>query len=468
MTQRGKILFIDDEIDFSESLIEVLRPFLPESKWECCVSQLEVTQALSNFKPDLCLLDLVLDTRLSVESGFQVLAEIMRFAPDQRVIVLTGHENSELGVRALNQGAANFLRKPPNVEHLAALIKDGIAQSRVRKELVELRAKQLFDLSQFLVGESPQMRKVRELVFFAGTTSQPVLLTGETGTGKGECAIAIHKFGRRRLHNFVRYQPAVASQDLITSELFGHSKGAYTGALVAKKGLIEEASEGTLFLDEVDEFGLGTQVALLGVLQNKSIRPVGENRDIAVDFRLICATNTDTQEALRSGKLREDFYHRIAHLTIYLPPLRDRQGDITLLARHVLTDLNLRGEIGRLFLSDNAILCLEHYSWPGNIRELIAVVENAAFRAIFEGRSFIGTSDISFVLPRDRNLALDANAQYELVRGDNFKEKVEAYKLILIQDALKESKGNQSKAAELLGLDRSSFRRILQRKDISN
>jgi DNA-binding NtrC family response regulator len=468
MIHGGKVLFIDDDQDFADSVIEGIKKSLSGVTWKIVNSPTQVEAEFLLFNPELCILDLELDPKRGVESGFQALTQIITAVPDQRVIVLTGHGKTELGVRALNQGAANFLRKPPNLGHLAALIKDAITQACIRKELVELRGKQLFDLSQYLVGESFQMTKVRELVLFAASTNQPVLLTGETGTGKGECAIAIHKTSKRRQNKFIRYQPAVASQDLINSDLFGHSKGAYTGATTGKKGLLEEASGGTFFLDEVDEFAPGTQVALLGVLQSKSMRPVGENREVSVDFRLICATNTPIASALESGKLREDFYHRVAHLKIELPPLRERHGDITILARHVLDTLNQRGDVPRLFLSDKTAVLLEHHEWPGNVRELIAVVENAAFRATFEGRSHLVETDVLFVIPQKQKLQKQIfSPEKDSTKSGQvrtFSESVENYKYELIQDALNRVGGNQSKASQLLSLDRTSLRRILKRK----
>jgi DNA-binding NtrC family response regulator len=294
---------------------------------------------------------------------------------------------------------------------------------------------------------------------------QPVLITGETGTGKGECALAIHRFGKRSTGRFVRYQPSTGSQDLIASDLFGHSRGSYTGAIGNRRGLIEEASGGTLFLDEIDEFGIATQVALLGVLQEKRIRPVGENREVSVDFRLVCASNCDLDRAVSNGKLREDFYHRIAHLVIHLIPLRERKEDIPLLALHILEEINRRGELPLIGISEEAEDFLKIHTWPGNIRELVATVENGAYKATFDGREVISKADIAFVRSIASKPGVEPGGEGETAGAlvGNFKEKVEQYKMLLIRQSLARNQGNISRAAAELGLDRTSFKRLLRR-----
>jgi len=463
------VLIIDDDLDFSESLIGQLAKLIPQVQWHHLQKHHEDLACLEKdikcLRPEVILLDLVLNPYIGVESGFKVLNALRNDFPEIRVIVLTGYGKSELGVRALNLGAASFLQKPPEIEHLAALIIDCLAQAKIRTEIAELRAVKLLDLSRHLIGDSECMKAVREKVLFAGSTLQPVLITGETGTGKGECALAIHRFGKRNKGRFVRYQPSTVSQDLIASDLFGHSRGSYTGAAASRRGLIEEASGGTLFLDEIDEFGVATQVALLGVLQEKRVRPVGENKEVAVDFRLVCASNADLSRIGSSGKLREDFYHRIAHLLIHLIPLRERREDIPLLALYTLEEMNRKGDLPIIGLSQEAKSVLMLHSWPGNIRELVATVENGAYKATFDGRDGILKSDIAFVR------SVEGPAGSELEEGNvvgasavgNFKEKVEQYKGLLIRQALARNHGNISRAAAELGLGRTSFKRLTRR-----
>ncbi len=459
------VLIIDDDIDFSDSLTRQLVKAVPRVQWHHVHTVPLVDKELKRIQPEAVLLDLVLDPHLGVESGFKVLRALGEDFPDVRVIVLTGHGGSEVGVRALNLGAASFLQKPPDIDHLAALIHDCLRQAKIRSEIKELRAVKLQAISSHLIGESEYMKEVREKVLFAGSIDQPVLITGETGTGKGECALAIHRFGKRSTGRFVRYQPSTASQDLIASDLFGHSRGSYTGATGNRRGLIEEASGGTLFLDEIDEFGIATQVALLGVLQEKRIRPVGENREVSVDFRLVCASNCNLDQAVSSGKLRDDFYHRIAHLVIHLIPLRERAEDIPLLAFHILEEINRRGDVPPVGLSEEAGYFLKKHSWPGNIRELVATVENGAYKAAFDGRELISKADIAFVRSVAGKPGVEPGGEGASVGSlaGNFKERVEQYKTLLIRQALARNQGNVSRAAAELGLERTSFKRMLRR-----
>jgi two-component system nitrogen regulation response regulator NtrX len=459
------VLIIDDDIDFSDSLTGRLVNTVPDVKWHHVHSVDLIDKELRRLQPEVVLLDLVLDPHQGVNSGFKFLKVIVDDFPDVRVIVLTGHGGNELGVRALNLGAASFLQKPPDIDHLAALIHDCLRQAKIRSEIKELQAVKFRAISRHLIGESACMKEVREKVLFAGLIDQPVLITGETGTGKGECALAIHRFGKRSTGRFVRYQPSTGSQDLIASDLFGHSRGSYTGATGSRRGLIEEASGGTLFLDEIDEFGVATQVALLGVLQEKRIRPVGENKEISVDFRLVCATNCDLDQAVSRGKLRDDFYHRIAHLVIHLTPLRERKEDIPLLALHILEEFNRRGDVPRVVLSDEANYSLKMHPWPGNIRELVATVDNAAYKTALDGREVISRADIAFVRSvhkRTGDVPQGEEGSHGVLSG-SFREKVEQYKMLLIKQALARNQGNISRAATELGLERTSLKRLLRR-----
>lgn len=446
-----RILIVDDQEDIIFSLSRALKLAGLQAAIDGASQIAQAIKMFKELKPEVLVLDLSLDETLGVESGFNLLKEILLIDQGCRIIVLTGHASVDHGVRSLQLGAANFLEKPANIAHLLALINDGIVQAQLRREFTKIQASQN-NISNILVGSSSKMKQVIESVLYAGQTNQPILITGETGTGKGACAQAIHDFGKRKKFNFVRYQTNFASADLVNSELFGHVKGSFTGATEDRRGLVAESNNGTLFLDEIDELPLDVQVTLLGVLQNKKFRSVGSTKEQEVDFRLICAFNRDIDQALESGKIRRDFYHRVAHSKIALPALRERLSDLPELVQFILHKINQREQINVLEINQNALLKLQNYNWPGNIRELEAVIEDSALRANFKQRSYIVDSDI--------NLQIEMPTEND---QQDFRNRVNAFELSLVQQALTRNQGNQVKAAQELGLNRVSLRRILAR-----
>ena len=273
-----------------------------------------------------------------------------------------------------------------------------------------------------------------------------MLLTGETGTGKGFIARLIHN-GRGP---FVAYQPIIGSGELMYSELFGALKGSFTGALQDRIGLVAAANGGTLFLDEIGELPVTLQVTLLGVLQDKIYRPLGTNQEKQSHFRLISATNVELKDRINKGEFRPDLFHRINHLHIHVPPLRERPEEIIPLANYFLEKVCEKNNCSSIELSEGAIQALKVHAWPGNIRELEAVIERGVYKALFADSLLV---DEEFLGLRERASEVRS-----------FAEKVENYKLALIDEALKESNGNQVEAARLLQLDRSSMRRMLARK----
>lgn len=449
----GNVLLIDDDSDALLSLARAIKGILAEVHFEAFTSPQKALENLEKFKAQVAVIDLSLDKNKGVESGFELLTQILQSDPTCRVVVLTGHGSSEYGIRAINNGAASFLQKPADLQHLSALIVDGINQSNLKREFQRVKSQSTSQISDFLVGTSEQIQTLRKNIEYAGNINQAVLISGETGTGKGLCAQAIHKFGNRAQYNFVRYQPNFANSDLTNSDLFGHLKGAFTGAEKDRAGLIEEADRGTLFLDEVDELPLETQVTLLGVLQEKKFRQLGSSKEQGIDFRLICATNQDLDKCLQSGKLRKDFFHRIAHLHIVIPPLRERLQDLKDLTLAIIMHLREREGINISNLSQAALDKMLSYNWPGNVRELEAVVEGACYRANFERRLFLEAQDIR------------VGRESSTEKAQNFHDKVEQFKRKLIDEALQTHNGNQVKAAQELGLDRTSLRRILSRSN---
>lgn len=446
------ILLVDDDQDGLLSLIRALRAAGLAATFHGAGN---VNKALSIFKeskPHVAVIDLSIDEKIGVESGFSLLQELLKVDPSCRIIVLTGHGTIEYGVKCLSLGAANFLQKPADIPHLVALLKDGFSQSEIRREHARLKNEVHTKMSSFIIGVSDKMKQVLASIQYAGASNQAVLISGETGTGKGLCALAIHKFSNRNKFNFVRYQPNFSTPDLVNSDLFGHVKGAFTGANEERRGLLFEANQGTLFLDEIDELPLETQVSLLGVLQDKKFRQLGSNKEGSVDFRLVCASNQDLKKCVENGKIRKDFYHRIAHFLISVPALREHKEDLEPLALALLEKVRERGDLSVLDITKEAKQKLHSYDWPGNIRELEAQIEGAAYRAQYHGRAHIEVSDI--------NLGLSSRSEGQ-VEGSTFHERVDAFKMKVIREALDRNGGNQVKAAAELGLDRSTLRRII-------
>ncbi|MBX7143593.1 MAG: sigma-54 dependent transcriptional regulator [Oligoflexia bacterium] len=448
-----KAILIDDDSEALLSLARALKVSIPVLSCEVATCAERAKVIVREQRPEVAVLDLCIDTHCGVQSGFELLEQLLLIDPTLRVLVLTGHGSPEHGVRALNLGAASFLEKPADIGHLAALIRDGERQSTLRRSFVTLQKQAEDGVESKLIGGSQVMQRLREEVQLAARTPQPILLLGETGTGKGVCARLIHELSVRADKRFVRYQPNFASADLVNSEIFGHVKGAFTGAMQDRIGLIGEADGGSLFLDEVEELPLETQVGLLGVLQERQFRPVGANRELAANFRLICASNRDTLIMIEQGKLRRDFYHRIAHQVIRIPSLSEHVDDIPMLAQHFLHELGKRDCLNVFGLSQEALATLEQHPWPGNVRELQAVIEGAAYRASANGRTQVEKQDLSFLAQMASNS--------EFAAGLN--EQVDLFRRRLISAALSKHNGNQVQAARDLRIDRSTLRRILSR-----
>lgn len=456
-SESASILLVDDDQAALRSLQRSLETQLPDSTFLSCHSAQEATKIASKEKPSAAVVDLTLDSAKGPDSGLELITELLGLDPSIRIVVLTGHQTEEYGVKALQHGAASFLEKPANVSHLAALLRDGVQYSRLFREHFSTTTSDVEELAKKtgLRSLDPVMTDVLNAVSYASQTLQPVLISGETGTGKGVIASTIHRLSRERRGPFIRYQPSFATHDLIASELFGHKKGSFTGAVDDRMGLIEEANQGTLFIDEVDELPKDTQVSLLNVLQEKTFRRIGENRDRRSDFRLLVATNQPLESLVEKEMLRADFYHRVAHFQINLPPLRERTADIPDLAQTYINDIASKEALGVRGITAEALALLSSYRWPGNIRELLAVVEGGAYRAHFESRALV----------RPEDLTIPNTTPSPTSNARTFRERVQEFESKLIKEALHRHNNNQTKAAESLGLDRSSFRRILQRNN---
>lgn len=448
------VLLVDDDADLIQSLARVLSPRIAPRSLVAAGSASKALSIAERERPLVAVIDLCLDEKVGVDSGFQLLSALQALDASMRILVLTGHGSTTHGVRAMQLGAASFIEKPADPEHLAVLIKDAAIQAELRREYQSLARQAGGSLAGELFGSSPAAERLREQIEFAAATNQPVLLLGETGTGKSLCARLIHEQGSRRHKKFIHYHPNFGGGDIVQSELFGHVKGAFTGAAESRKGLVLEADEGTLFIDEVDEVPAETQVRLLDLIQERRVRPIGSDHLHTVNTRFIAATNRSIDEALASGKIRRDLHHRIAHCVINLPPLRERVEDVEVLARGFLKRARERESLQVFDVAPAATAVLARHSWPGNVRELQAVVEGAAYRAQYRQRSVIQPDDIQ--------IAGTLRVQDSAVGGDgSFHDQLEAFKRKLIEDALRRCEGNQVHAARMLGIDRGTIRRLV-------
>jgi DNA-binding NtrC family response regulator len=446
------VLLVDDDGELLQTLARALSPRIAPLTSRGATTPAMAREFFQRDQPRVVVLDLCLDERLGVESGFQLLSEFRSLGPAVRIMVLTGHGSIEHGVRALSLGAASFIEKPVEPEHLAALIIDGVAQADLKREYDATIRQEHAGMRVDLCGGSSAMKTLREQISFVASTHQPVLILGETGTGKGLCARLVHERSGRRGENFIHYQPNFGGGDIAQSELFGHRKGAFTGASDDRVGLALLADRGTLFLDELDEVPPEVQVRLLDLIQERRVRAIGADTFKKVDCRFVAAMNRPLDEALSANRLRRDLYHRLAHNVIFIPPLRDRIEDIPELCRMILATLRKRELLEVVDVEPDVLERFRDYSWPGNVRELQGVVERAAYHAHYKSRSVITGDDI-----------IGRHFVHHPSSEGSFQERVERFKTRLISEALERCNGNQVRAARMLGLDRSTLRRILGR-----
>ena len=445
------ILFVDDDALATTSLIKSLQRRDDTFSFIYAADIPQALECLDKHKPSVVIVDLSIDEKVGPKSGLDLINTLQERDSTIRILVLTGHSGEKFGIEAINRGAASFLAKPANPDHLLALIHDALKFSQLKRKFLELTHCDAKLSYPGLFFKSDRMKEVAERVGYAASNTLPVLILGETGTGKGIVAQSINS-----KKNMVVCLPNFASHDLINSELFGHRKGAFTGAVDVRKGLIEEAHGGTLFIDEVAELPPETQLTILRVLQDKKFRPVGGNKEITSDFRLISATNKNILKLIEEGKFRLDLYHRISHIVIEIPPLRDRQEDIPLLAEYFLREISLKEKIQVQNIAASATDALLQHSWPGNVRELRACIESAAYYANFKQRRTIEATDIQ------NNIHCIDSVYTDAFTGGKFRAQVREYQLKLIRAALEKHDNNQSKAAKYLGMDRTSFRRIME------
>jgi DNA-binding NtrC family response regulator len=457
MPSSAKILVVDDE----RSIRELLEIFLKKEGFEVRTAK-SVAEALELVK--VTEFDLIVsDIRMPDMSGIDLLRHVREANFTGQFILLTAFASAEAAIQALKMGAFDYILKTENfIEELKVVVLHALENRRLREENTYLRRefKKVHGLGS-LIGKSTRMQELFKMIEVVSATNSTVLITGESGTGKELVAKAIHLSSPRADEAFVSVNCGAFPETLLESELFGYMKGAFTGAAANKKGLFEVADKGTIFLDEIGEMSPGMQVKLLRALQERTIRRVGGTEEIAVDVRIIAATNRDLAAMVAENQFREDLFYRISVIPLEIPPLRHRRDDIPLLADHFLSRLNDTMKKGIERISAEALRRLEIYDWPGNVREL----ENAMERAyILETSNELtsaflpdgatsngGTFKVVADLPAE---GLDLEAYVEKVQKD------------FLEEALRRSNGVQVKAAQLLRMSYRSFRHYLQKYSI--
>jgi DNA-binding NtrC family response regulator len=437
---KARILIVDDELVVRDSL----------GKWftsegyaaQPVGSAREALETIQHKEFDIALIDI----KMPGMDGMELQARLKEADPELAVVIMTGYASVETAVEALKRGAYDYITKPVDPDELSHLVAHALEHQRTRREVVRLRE----DLKEAapgteLIGKSPAMKKVQELIEMVASTEATVLLTGESGTGKEVVARAIHAAGPRRYMPLVTIHCGALTETLLESELFGHEKGAFTGAQYRKKGKFEAADGGTVFLDEISDISLRTQTDLLRVLQEHEIVRVGGNQPIKVDFRCVAATNKNLEALVKDGSFRPDLYYRLHVFCIDLPPLRDRREDIPLLVSHFLNKFCLATSRPVPQLSREALDLLTRHDWPGNVREL----ENAVERALVVGRGpEIRASDFSF--------------QFE-GQAPSTGRTLDDVERAHIERILRETQHNMSRAARILDIDRTTLYNKLRR-----
>jgi DNA-binding NtrC family response regulator len=458
----AQILVADDEAIVCESCRRVLEE--SGHQVQCAFSVANALEYLNEKVFDLALVDLLMPDR----DGLELLKEIREGHSTIEVIIITGHSSIRSAVDAIKSGAYDYLPKPFSPEQLQMVVDQALEHQELQRENKYLR-KELEILKGFnrLVGQSPKMLKVFDLIRRVATTESTVLIYGESGTGKELVARAIHDSSMRRGQRFVAVDCSTLPEGLLESELFGHMRGAFTGATVSKPGLFEVADKGSFFLDEVGQLPLPVQGNLLRVLQEREILPVGATHPRNVDVRIIAATLPDLEERLARGLFREDLYYRLHIVPIHLPPLRERREDIPVLAHSFLNDKFGESAEKGWSLKPGAMNKLLEYDWPGNVRELENTLERAAILAD-DGQ--IGPEHV--VMSKeptpvwDQDTAPKTNEELKVARKNARKEAISSLERAFVLEALERNNWNISKAAREVGIKRQNFQAMIRKLGI--
>ena len=441
------ILVVDDDRSITGALALILR----KAGYEVLTSNslAEARSALSNRSFNLVLTDL----RLTDGTGIDLITYIKQQTPDTEVILMTAFGSIEITIEAIKRGAYYYIEKPHPPDQLLALVERALQFAALRTENKTLKRSLTNEGELFgLVGRNPEIRTIHQTIRTAAPSDASVLIEGESGTGKELIATAIHNQSHRASGPFVSINCAAIPHQLIESELFGYKKGAFTGAQRDKRGLIEVAEGGTLLLDEIAEMPVHLQTKLLRVLQERTLRRLGDEEEIEVNFRLVSATNRNTSFLMKEGLLRKDLYFRISTIKIKVPPLRERRDDIILLAKRLLQRFNEQYEKNIRNISADTVMRLSHYEWPGNVRELESVIERAV---LFCQGDELTVADLPDELQ-------DCPVKPNRVFAPQSLSLEEIERDVIVQ-TLERTSGNVKKSAEILGVHRPTFYRKLRK-----
>ncbi len=459
MSMKFRIAVLDDERDMLENVRRLLISFGHEPL--ILSDPLGAADLVRAEKPDL----FITDVRMPGRNGLEVMAELREIAPAMPVIVFTAYASVETAIDAIKGGAFDYIVKPFTIDSFRIVLDRALEHRRLQRENEELRSQitQLFRLDN-IVGQSPPMHKLSQLIQKVGRTDANILVQGESGSGKELVARCIHASSPRVKRPFIPMDCASIPETLLESELFGYERGAFTGAVSSKPGVFEMANNGTLFFDEIGEMPLGIQSKLLRVLQERTFRRVGGTEMKKTDVRVVAATNRDLDTERKAGRFREDLYFRLGVITIQVPPLRERHGDIPLLAEHFARRFAEKSGIKFSRVSKSAVELLEHYHWPGNVRELQNVME----RAITLSSADVMTPDDLPDTVRNRELiSVD-----RISKGLDFKEAkdrcIEAFEKQYLIGLLEDTSYNLSRVARMSGLNRRTIYRIMDKHGIVN
>ncbi len=441
----GRVLVVDDEKNIREGLGKALE--LDGHRATLTADGEEALRAVAGDEIDLIISDL----RMPVLSGEDLLKRVVSAYPAVPVIILTGHGTIESAVQAMRDGAYDFLTKPVNLDRLGLLVKRALSrrqlvlQNRDLREQLDQRA-----ISSQIVAASSPMKQVFEVVQQVAPTRASVLITGESGVGKEVVADTIHNLSPRKEGPFVKVHCAALSESLLESELFGHERGAFTGAVARKRGRFELADSGTIYLDEIGEISQSVQIKLLRVLQERTFERVGGEQTISSDVRVVAATNRDLKVAIEQGDFREDLYYRLNVVNIHVPPLRERASDVSLLAAAFLREYAAENQKQIEGFEPTALNALHRYSWPGNVRELRNSIESAV---VMSKGATIAPADLPPTVREAEDQPLIRMAiGSSLAQGERE----------MIRVTLQSQNGNKTRTAEVLGIGRKTLHRKLK------